>query len=124
METVNDRMTNPVLSIEQDESVNKAANKIYDNAIGSLLVTHDKNFIGIITKTDLMIKVLIKNLNGDSTRVSKVMSQPLMSMSPLILPKNYWMKIPFAIWARAGTMKLSEYYPQKTCNNIRLSFPL
>ena len=80
METVNDRMTNPVLSIEQDESVNNAANKIYDNAIGSLLVTRDKNFVGIITKTDLMIKVLIKNLNGDSTRVSEVMSQPLISI--------------------------------------------
>ena len=62
METVGDRMTSPVLSIEQDESVKKAAEKIYANGIGSLLATSNENFIGIITKTDLMTRVLIKTL--------------------------------------------------------------
>jgi CBS domain-containing protein len=60
METVGDRMTSPVLSIEQDESVKNAAEKIYANGIGSLLATSNENFIGIITKTDLMTRVLIK----------------------------------------------------------------
>ncbi len=80
METVGDRMTSSIKSIDQDESINNAAKKIYAHQIGSLLVTQDKKFIGIITKTDLMIKVLIKNLDGDSTRVSEVMSQPLISI--------------------------------------------
>ncbi|MZH02122.1 MAG: CBS domain-containing protein [Nitrospinae bacterium] len=80
MATVGDRMTSSVLSIDQDESINNAATKIYDNQIGSLLVTQNENFIGIITKTDLMVKVLIKNLDGNSTRVSEVMSQPLITI--------------------------------------------
>jgi len=67
METVGDRMTSPVLSIEQDESVKNAAEKIYAN-------------IGIITKTDLMTRVLIKNLSAESIRVAEVMSQPIISI--------------------------------------------
>ena len=70
MDTVGNHMTSSVMSIDQDESINNAASKIYDNQIGSLLVTQNEKFIGIITKTDLMVKVLIKNLDGNSTRVS------------------------------------------------------
>jgi CBS domain-containing protein len=80
METAGDHMSSPVLTIDQNENINNAAKKIYANQIGSLLVTQDKKFIGIITKTDLMVKVLIKNLDGNSTRVSEVMSQPLISI--------------------------------------------
>ena len=80
METVGDRMTSPVLSIEQDENVKNAAEKIYANGIGSLLATSNENFIGIITKTDLMTQVLIKNLSAESIRVAEVMSQPTISI--------------------------------------------
>ena len=80
METVGDRMTSPVLNIEQDESVKNAAEKIYPNGIGSLLATSNENFIGIITKTDLMTQVLIKNLSAESIRVAEVMSQPIISI--------------------------------------------
>ena len=73
-------MTSPVLSIEQDESVKNAAEKIYANGIGSLLATSNENFIGIITKTDLMTRVLIKNLSAESIRVAEVMSQPIISI--------------------------------------------
>jgi CBS domain-containing protein len=81
VETVADRMTSPVLTIERDENVKTAAKKIYANEIGSLLVTHNQSFIGIITKTDLMIKVLAENLDAKSTLVAEVMSQPLISIA-------------------------------------------
>ena len=80
VETVADRMTSPVLSIEQDKSIKNAAEKIYGHGVGSLLVTHNENLIGIITKTDLMIRVLAKNLDAESTRVAEVMSQPLITI--------------------------------------------
>ena len=80
METVGDRMISPVLSIEQDESIVNAAKIIYASEIGSLLVTRDENFIGIITKTDLMLKVLMKNLDGDSTQVSEIASPTLITI--------------------------------------------
>jgi len=80
MKTAGNSMTSRVLSIDQNESISMAAEKIYANQVGSLLVTHNNNFIGIITKPDLMLKVLIKNLNSESTRVAEIMSQPLISI--------------------------------------------
>ena len=77
METINDRMTHPALSIEQDKTVKNAAEIIYSNKIGSLLVTENGNYIGIITKTDLMTRVLIKDLDAKTIKVSEVMSSPL-----------------------------------------------
>ena len=81
METISDRMTTPILSIEQNESVKNAAEKIYSNEVGSLLVTNNKSFIGILTKTDLMLRVLIKNLDAEATLVAEVMSQPLICIN-------------------------------------------
>jgi len=77
METIKDRMTHPVLSIEQDKTVKNAAENIYSNKVGSLLVTENGNYIGIITKTDLMTRVLIKDLDAKTIKVSEVMSSPL-----------------------------------------------
>ena len=52
MKTVGNRITSSILSIPQDGSINNAAEIIYTNEVGSLLVTHNNNFIGIITKID------------------------------------------------------------------------
>ena len=73
-------MTSPVLTIEHDENIQNAAKKIYANEIGSLLVTQNQIIIGIVTKTDLMIKVLAKNLDAESTLVAEVMTLPLISI--------------------------------------------
>jgi hypothetical protein len=45
METAGNRMTSPALSIDQDESINNAAKKTYDNQTRSLLEIHKNNFI-------------------------------------------------------------------------------
>ncbi len=73
-------MTSPVISIDQDKTVKNAAEIIYGKKIGSLLVTYNGNFVGIITKTDLMKRVLIKDLDAKSIKVSEVMSQPLFTI--------------------------------------------
>ena len=77
METVNDRMTHPVLSIEQDKTVKNAAEIIYSNRFGQLLVAENGNYIGIITKTDLMTRVLIKTLDAKAIKFSEVIPSPL-----------------------------------------------
>ena len=74
METINDRMTHRVLSIEQDKTVKNAAEIIYSNRFGKLLVAENGNYIGIITKTDLMTRVLIKDLDAKAIKVSEVIS--------------------------------------------------
>ena len=77
MKTVNDRMTHPVLSIEQVKTVKNFAKIIYSNKIGSLLVTESENYIWITTKTYLMTLVLIKDLYANAIKVLVVMSSHL-----------------------------------------------
>ena len=77
METINDRMIHPVLSIEQDKTIKNAAETIYSNKIGSPLVTQNGNYIGIITKTDLITRVLLKYLDAKMIKFSEVISSPL-----------------------------------------------
>jgi predicted transcriptional regulator len=52
MKTAGNRITSSILSISQGRSINNAAEIIYTNEVGSLLVTHNNNFIGVITKID------------------------------------------------------------------------
>ena len=127
METVGDRMTSPVLSIEQDESVKNAAEKIYANGIGSLLATSNENFIGIITKTDLMTRVLIKNLSAESIRVAEVMSQPIISIDAsetLDSARKLLREKSIRHLAVTRDKEIVGILSIKTCNKIRLSFPL
>ena len=88
MKTAGNRITNSILRIPQDGSINNAAEIIYTYEAGSLLVTHNNNFIGVITKIDLILKVLTNNLNSESTRVAEVMSQLLISISLMNLPEK------------------------------------
>ena len=77
METVNDRMTHPALSIDQVKTVKNADEIICSNKIGSLLVTKNGNYIGIITQTDLMTRIPIKDIDANAIKVSEVISSPL-----------------------------------------------
>ena len=60
-------------------------------------MTHNNNFIWVITKIDLILKVFTNNLNCEPKRVAEVMSQLLISISLMNLPKNYCLKSPVAI---------------------------
>ena len=97
MKTAGNHITCSILSIHQDEIINNAAEIIYTNEVGSLLVTHNNNFIGVITKIALILKVLTNTLNSESTRVTELMSQLLISISLMNLPKNYCLKSPVSI---------------------------
>ena len=50
------------------------------NKVGSLLVQKGKEFTGIITETDIVQKAIATNLPSDATRVSEVMTSPLLTI--------------------------------------------
>jgi len=52
--TVQDLMTKPVVTIEQDATVRKAANAMRGRSIGCLPVTSGKRLVGIVTTSDLL----------------------------------------------------------------------
>lgn len=110
MKTAGNRITSSILSIPQDGSINNAAEIIYTE-VGSLLVTYNNNFIGVITKIDLILKVLTNNLNSESTRVAEVMSQLLISISLMNLPEK-------------SSRYLTVTLPQRSCRNLIYKRPV
>ncbi len=73
-------MTRPVLSIDAQASVQEAAQYMQASNVGSLLVEELGKFVGIVTESDLTRKVVGKGLNPDTTQVSEIMSQPVLTM--------------------------------------------
>lgn len=77
---VSDIMSSPVITIDNNASIMEALKIMTENGIGSLIVTHNNEPIGIFTRRDLMEKVLMKNLDLNKTFVYSVMSAPLIGV--------------------------------------------
>jgi len=73
-------MISTVLSIDVESSVQEAAQYMVSQSIGSVLVKEFDEYVGIVTETDLTRKVLGKGLNPETTRVSEIMTSPILSM--------------------------------------------
>lgn len=73
-------MKTPVHSISSEETIWRASQKMHEHQIGSLLVTDNGEYVGILTKTDLIYKVVEKGLEPRQTRVMDIMTQPVLSM--------------------------------------------
>ncbi len=73
-------MTSPVLSIDSKANVNDVTQLMEDKNVGSLLVTEGLEYIGIVTERDLTRKVLRQNLDTETTKVTDIMSSPIMTL--------------------------------------------
>lgn len=80
MDEIGDYMISPILSIDLESSVQEAAQFMVAHNIGSVLVKEFEEYVGIVTETDLTRKVLGKGLNAESTPVSEIMTNPILSL--------------------------------------------
>ena len=76
---VNEIMTKKLEIIDGDASIYDAIEKMIDKRIRSLLVKprDEKDVYGVITVRDIVYKVLGKNLDLNKTKVTEIMSKPL-----------------------------------------------
>lgn len=74
-------MSSPVVSVDSSESVRNAAQSMYQKKVGAVLVKKEGDFVGILTKTDLMHKVIGGFLDYETTKVSEIMSPSILSMN-------------------------------------------
>ena len=66
---VRDVMSNPVITMDEDEASNKAAVSMEKNDLGAVIVTNKAGkSIGIITERDLVNRVIAKNLKPDTVK--------------------------------------------------------
>jgi len=80
---VKDIMTSPVITIDEDAFVNKAAQLMDRNKVGSIIVASKKGKpLGIITERDFVTRVLAKNARPSKLTVKEVMTSPLITVDP------------------------------------------
>lgn len=80
---VKDVMSSPVVTVEEDATVNHVAALMNKNALGCIIVTNKEGKpVGIITERDLVIRVLANNVKPDTVKANEVMTSPLMTVEP------------------------------------------
>lgn len=72
------------ISIDAGTSVLEALELMADKNIGSVVVTEDGEYVGLITERDYARKVILKGKSSHETLVREIMSTGL----PRILPEN------------------------------------
>jgi CBS domain-containing protein len=80
---VKDVMSNPVITIDEEADIFEAAQLMDKNDVGCIVVI-DKNGkpAGIITERDMITRVLAKNILANKIKAKKVMTSPLITISP------------------------------------------
>jgi CBS domain-containing protein len=66
---------------EPEESVRKAARRMAEADVGTLIVVDpERNPLGVVTDRDVALRCVAKGLNPDETAVSEVMTAPVLSV--------------------------------------------
>jgi len=80
---VKDVMSSPVITVDEDATVDKAAQLMAEGHIGCIVVTSkEEKPLGIITETDFVTRVLAKNIQPNKLTAKEVMTAPLITIDP------------------------------------------
>jgi len=71
---------NELVTIEGSRSVKEASEIMLEKGIGSIVVTEEGSPVGIVTKSDLLGRVIVKCRDPRDCRISEIMSSPLISI--------------------------------------------
>ncbi len=79
---VRDIMDDKVYMIDEGRSCKEALDEMVDKGVWSLLVSRDGLPVGVVTERDIIKKVIRKGLSLEGVQVGKVMSSPIITVSP------------------------------------------
>lgn len=78
----------PPVVVEPDTSVFEAVQLMSDKRVGAVGVTHNEKLVGVFTERDLMERVVLRNRDAKATRISEVMTSPVLSVRAHDEPKT------------------------------------
>src|SRR6185436_11544599 len=73
-------MTPNLVSVNPSANVRSAARLMAEKNVGSILVKKDQDYVGILTETDIVKKVLAADRDPRTTIVEEIMSYPISSL--------------------------------------------
>lgn len=73
-------MRTQIETIDEEATLREAAQRMHDKRIGALMVRRNGEMVGIVTERDLIHRAMAKGLDPTSTRVSAVMTHPLIAI--------------------------------------------
>jgi CBS domain-containing protein len=76
---VRDVMTRTVVTATPDMSAAQAGKKMVENRVGSIIIVKDGGPVGIVTESDMVAKVIFKNIKPSSIKLEQLMSKPLIT---------------------------------------------
>lgn len=79
---VEDVMIKTVVTVDAGATVKKAVEIMNKHEIGCLVVIKTNKLLGIVTERDILRRVLGESRNPEKTKVSEVMSIPVIATSP------------------------------------------
>lgn len=86
---VKDVMSSPVITVTENETVDKVAKFMEMQELGCIIVTDkDGRPLGVITERDLVTRVLAKNKLPSKLKAKGVMTSPLITISPDVTLSN------------------------------------
>jgi len=71
----------PASTVERDESIHHAAERMDRERVGSLVVVEEGRPVGILTDRDVALRVVAKNLHPRTTRVGDVVGGQVLTVS-------------------------------------------
>ena len=80
---VKDVMSSPAITVSENTTVDKTSQLMSNDRLGCIIVINkDEKALGIITESDLVKRVLAKNLQPSKITAKDVMSSPLITIDP------------------------------------------
>ena len=81
-------MTQPVIRIDEDSTIQEAVEIMGKENFGTLLVTRHRKDVGIITSGDIISKVVAKKDNLETINVKEIMSFPIVTVNKKTTGEN------------------------------------
>ena len=70
-----------IISVDGASFISEAAQKMIANKIGSIIVADEGEPSGIVTRSDMISKVIVAHLEPGRNRTNTIMSTPLISLA-------------------------------------------